>query len=58
MEILFIIWLSFAIVVAIGAKFGRKRSGIGWFVLSVLFSPLLMLILLLMLPNRRIHRVW
>jgi hypothetical protein len=44
------VWFLFSIVVAIGAA-ARGRSGIGWFVLSLLISPLLGLILLLLLPS-------
>jgi hypothetical protein len=51
MEI-FIGWLIFAIVVAVAAN-ARGRSGVGWFVLSVLLSPLVGLILVLVLPNLR-----
>jgi hypothetical protein len=33
-------WLAFAIIVGIAAK-KRNRSGVGWFFLAVLISPLL-----------------
>jgi hypothetical protein len=49
MEI-FLGWLIFAVVVAIGAA-ARGRSGVGWFFLSVLISPLLSVLLLLLLPK-------
>ena len=44
--------LIFDVVVGVIAN-SRGRSGIGWFVLSVLFSPILMLILVLALPRVR-----
>lgn len=43
-------WLIFAIVVAVTAR-SRGRSGLWWFLLSVLFTPVLMMILVLVLPN-------
>jgi hypothetical protein len=49
---IFIGWLIFAFVVAIAAS-GRSRSGVGWFLLSILLSPLVGLILVLVLPNSR-----
>ena len=51
MEIAFF-WILFSVVIAIGAG-SRGRSGIGWFFLSLIFSPLLALILLLLLPSLR-----
>jgi rRNA maturation protein Nop10 len=47
----FIFWLGFSIVVSIGAA-GRGRHGPGWFLLSMLISPLLSFLLLMMLPSR------
>ena len=43
-------WLMFPIVVGIIAN-SRNRSGFGWFLLSVLISPVLALILVLCLPS-------
>ena len=43
-------WLMFAIVVGIIAN-SRNRSGIGWFFLSVLITPILGLILVMCLPQ-------
>ena len=43
-------WLMFAIVVGIIAN-SRNRSGFGWFLLSVLITPVLALILVLCLPR-------
>jgi hypothetical protein len=45
-------WIIFAFVVAIAAG-ARGRSGAGWFLISILFSPLVGLILVLVLPNLR-----
>lgn len=47
------VWVIFSIVVGIGAAY-RGRSGIGWIFLSLLISPLLALILLMLLPSRRV----
>lgn len=49
MEI-FIGYFVFSIVVGVAAS-SRGRSGFGWFILSLLISPLLTLILVLVLPN-------
>ena len=43
-------WLGFAILVGILAG-KRGRMGFGWFVLAVVFSPLLMGLLVLVLPD-------
>ena len=40
MEI-FILWFALSIAVGIFASNYRSRSGIGWFLLSLLISPLL-----------------
>jgi len=47
----FMFWLVFSVVVAIGAS-GRGRHGPGWFLLSMVISPLLAFLLLMMLPSR------
>src|SRR2546428_7083239 len=47
----FMFWLVFSVVVAIGAA-GRGRHGPGWFLLSMVISPLLAFLLLMMLPSR------
>jgi hypothetical protein len=52
MGIIIVSWLIFSIVVAIVAS-SRGRSRFGWFLLSLLFSPLLMLILVALLPSRK-----
>jgi hypothetical protein len=49
MEYLFF-WLLCSGVVGIVAMHGRGRNGGGWFLLSLLISPLLALILVLCLP--------
>lgn len=51
MEIL-LFWIIFAVVVGIAAS-NRGRSGFGWFLLSILLSPLLGLILVLVLPDQK-----
>ena len=45
-----LLWLVFAVVVGIGAG-ARGRSGFGWFLLACFFSPLLMVLLLVLLPS-------
>src|ERR1700716_4375740 len=47
----FIFWLVFSVVVAIGAA-ARGPHGPGWFLLSMVISPLLAFLLLMMLPSR------
>lgn len=49
MEIV-IVYLVFCFIVAAAAS-SRGRSGIGWFFLSLVISPLLSLILVLVLPR-------
>jgi hypothetical protein len=51
MEI-FLAWLVFAFLVALAAS-ARGRSGAAWFLISAVFSPLVGLILVLVLPNLR-----
>jgi hypothetical protein len=50
MEMIFIFWLAFAIIVGVAAN-TRGRNGGGWFILAVLISPLLAGLLLLALPK-------
>ena len=38
---LFILWVALSIAVGLFASNYRNRSGFGWFVLSLLISPLL-----------------
>ena len=40
MEVLLLFWLGFALVIAVAAS-NRGRSGVGWFFLAILISPLL-----------------
>jgi hypothetical protein len=47
----FVFWLIFSIVVGIGAA-GRGRNGAGWFLLSMVISPVLAFLLLVLLPSR------
>lgn len=49
MEIV-LFWVGGSIAVGVGAS-SRGRSGFGWFVLSLLISPLLALIVLALMPN-------
>lgn len=50
MEFVFF-WLVFSIVVGVAAN-SRGRSGVGWFLFSLILSPLLGLILVLVLPRQ------
>jgi hypothetical protein len=45
------VWFVFAIVVGVAAS-SRNRSGAGWFLLSLLVSPLITTIWLFILPKR------
>ncbi|OQS41130.1 hypothetical protein B0T39_09225 [Chromobacterium haemolyticum] len=44
------VWLIFSIIVIVVAE-GRGRSRLWWFLISLVISPLLALIALLVLPN-------
>jgi len=50
MEI-FLGWLVFSVVVGVAAS-SRGRSGIGWFLISAILSPLIGMVLVLVLPKR------
>ncbi len=50
--ILVILWLVFAVVVGVAAN-GRGRTGIGWFLLAVVLSPLIAGVILAILPDLR-----
>lgn len=52
MEIVFF-WFLFSVVVAIVAG-SRGRSAIGWWLLSMLISPLLGIILVALLPSLKV----
>ncbi|WP_315759339.1 hypothetical protein [Bradyrhizobium sp. SZCCHNRI2007] len=54
MEIL-LLWLFFAFVVGIAAN-NRGRSGLGWFLIACVISPLLAIVLVLALSNLRRER--
>lgn len=43
-------WLLFSVLVALLAV-KRGRNGLGWFVISVLLSPLFAALLMLIMPN-------
>lgn len=45
-------WVIFAVVVGVIAE-GRGRSGFGWLLLSAILSPLVGLVLVLGLPNKK-----
>lgn len=49
------LWLLFAGVVGLVAS-SRGRTGFGWFVLALVFSPLLMFLLVVCLPNLKLQR--
>jgi hypothetical protein len=49
-------WLFFALVVGIAAS-ARDRSFLGWTIIAAILSPLLGLIFLLCLPNRRHEKI-
>ena len=53
---IFILWPLLALVVAAAAQ-SRGRSGLGWFILAVVLSPLVGLILVQLLPNLRYERL-
>lgn len=48
---LFLFWLILSIVAGVFAG-SKNRSGFGWFLLSVIVSPIITLILLAILPRR------
>lgn len=50
MEIVFVFWVIFAMLVAVLA-ISRGRSGIGYFLLSIIFSPVLGLLIILLTRN-------
>jgi zinc-ribbon domain len=47
----FFFWLGFSIVVGVAAN-ARERSGVGWFLVAFLISPLLAGLIVLALPRR------
>jgi biotin transporter BioY len=51
MEI-FIFYLFLSVIVGIAAQQRRNRNGVGWFVLSLLISPLLAGLLVLAMQSR------
>lgn len=53
MELGFIGWFFLSIAVGIYAANHRGRSAFGWFVLSVLISPLIAFILVFVMQDKR-----
>lgn len=49
-----LVWLVFAVIVAVAAN-TRGRNAFGWCILALLFSPLLVGLFLLALPNLRME---
>ena len=47
-----ILWVVFAFIVAAGAG-NRGRSGLGWFIMSIIISPLLAGLALVFLGSHR-----
>ena len=43
-------WLVFSVAIGVGAS-ARGRSGFGWFLLSIIISPLIAVILLALMPS-------
>jgi fumarate reductase subunit C len=52
--VVFFGWLAFTVIVAVAAN-TRGRNALWWGILALLFSPLLIGLLLLALPNRRME---
>ena len=53
MEMFFLViaWFVFSIIIGVAAS-SRNRSGFGWFLLSLIFSPILVTVWLFVLPKR------
>ncbi|WFU62701.1 hypothetical protein [Bradyrhizobium brasilense] len=51
MEVVVLFWLGFSIVVGVAAN-ARGRSGPGWFLLSLIISPLIALLLVLVMQSK------
>jgi uncharacterized membrane-anchored protein len=47
----FLIWIGLCIVVGVAAQSRRNRNGFGWFLLSLLITPLLAGLLVLAMPS-------
>jgi hypothetical protein len=47
---LFLFWFIFAVVIGVAAS-SRGRSGLGWWFLAMIISPLLAFVLLILLPS-------
>jgi hypothetical protein len=50
MILIVLAWIGIAIVIGVGAR-SRGRSGLGWFLLAILLSPLIAGVLLVVLPD-------
>src|SRR5262245_22211397 len=53
---LFFVWFFLSIIVGVVAHSRRGRDGTGWFLLSLLISPLLAGLLVLALADKRVKR--
>ena len=53
---LLILWSCFALAVGVGAS-SRGRSGVGWFLLSAIVSPLIRAVLLTLMSNLRTEQL-
>jgi hypothetical protein len=53
---LFLFWFIFAVVIGVAAS-SRGRSGLGWWLLAMIISPVLALVLLVLLPSLRAEAV-
>jgi hypothetical protein len=49
-----VIWVTLAIIIGAAAR-ARGRSGVGWFLLAVVLSPLIAGLLLIIFPDLRTH---
>ena len=49
-------WFAFAVVVGVAAN-ARGRDGVGWFILALIISPLIAVLLVLVMQNRRSDNV-
>ncbi|MGR4929281.1 hypothetical protein ACIPUD_21150 [Bradyrhizobium sp. CAR08] len=54
--LLFILWIVLTGIVAAAAE-ARGRSGLGWFIVAFLLSPLVGILLLLVFPNLKHERL-
>lgn len=45
-------WLFFSVAAGMFAEFHRKRNGVGWFFVALVFSPLVAFVLVAILPEK------